>query len=79
MLAGIVAEIGLILLIDYTPWGNALFGTAPIPASVWLFILPFALAMIALEELRKWICRSGTPHELLRRWKTPPHGWIGPM
>ena len=27
--AGIAAEITLISLIDYTPWGNALFGTAP--------------------------------------------------
>ncbi len=36
---------------------NALFGTAPIPWRVWLFILPFALGMLALEELRKWIVR----------------------
>ena len=57
ILAGIVAEIGIILMIDYTRWGNALFGTAPIAAEVWLFILPFALGMIALEELRKWIIR----------------------
>ena len=57
LLAGVAAEIVIILLIDYTPWGNALFGTAPIAGQVWLFILPFAVAMIALEELRKWICR----------------------
>ena len=48
----------LIALIDYTPWGNALFGTAPIPAAVWLFIIPFAFGMLALEELRKWLVRS---------------------
>ena len=48
----------LILLIAYTPSGNALFGTAPIPLSVWLFIIPFALGMLALEELRKWFVRS---------------------
>ena len=58
ILAGIAAEILLILLIDYTPWGNALFGTAPIPLAVWLFIIPFALGMLALEELRKWLVRS---------------------
>ncbi len=58
ILAGIAAEIVLIALIDYTPWGNALFGTASIPFAVWLFILPFALAMLALEELRKWLVRS---------------------
>jgi magnesium-transporting ATPase (P-type) len=58
ILAGVAMEIILILLIAYTPWGNALFGTAPIPPSVWLFILPFAAGMIALEELRKWILRK---------------------
>jgi sodium/potassium-transporting ATPase subunit alpha len=56
---GIAAEIALILLIDYTPWGNRIFGTAPIGADVWLFVVPFALGMVALEELRKWIVRRG--------------------
>ncbi len=35
---GVVLEIALILLIDYTSWGNLIFGTAPIPRQVWLFI-----------------------------------------
>jgi magnesium-transporting ATPase (P-type) len=58
ILVGITTEILLIALIDYTPWGHALFGTAPIPLAVWLFILPFALGMLALEELRKWFVRQ---------------------
>ena len=58
ILAGLATEILLIALIDYTPWGNALFGTAPIPLAVWLFIIPFALAMLALEELRKRLLRA---------------------
>ena len=58
VLVGIAVEIILIALIAYTPWGQALFGTAPIPLSVWLFILPFAFGMIALEELRKWFVRK---------------------
>jgi magnesium-transporting ATPase (P-type) len=53
ILWGIAAEIGLILLIDYNPWGNMIFGTASIPASVWLFVFPFAIAMLALDEARK--------------------------
>jgi magnesium-transporting ATPase (P-type) len=57
ILVGIAAEIALILLIDYTSWGNLLFGTAPIPLDVWLFVVPFALGMLALEEARKWIVR----------------------
>jgi hypothetical protein len=54
---GIVAELALILAIDYTAAGNTTFGTAPIGASVWLFIVPFAAAMLVCEEARKAIVR----------------------
>ncbi len=54
ILWGIALEIALILAIDYTAWGNLIFGTVPIAPEVWLFILPFALAMLLLEELRKF-------------------------
>jgi calcium-translocating P-type ATPase len=57
LLWGIGTEIALILAIAYTPWGNAVFGTAPIGAQVWLFILPFAAVMLALEEGRKALAR----------------------
>jgi magnesium-transporting ATPase (P-type) len=57
ILLGLAVEIALILAIDYTTWGNRWFGTAPIPLSVWLFVLPFAAAMLALEEGRKWLAR----------------------
>jgi len=59
--AGVALEIALILAIDYTPWGNAVFGTAPIPVDVWLFVVPFALGMVVLEEARKWMVRSSAP------------------
>ena len=58
ILWGIVAEVTLILLIDYTPWGNLIFGTAPLAKAVWLFLIPFAVAMLGLEELRKLIARN---------------------
>jgi magnesium-transporting ATPase (P-type) len=54
---GIAFETVLILCIDYTPIGNAIFGTSPIPLAVWFFALPFAFALLALEELRKWLVR----------------------
>lgn len=57
IVGGVVAEIALILLIDYTPWGNALFGTLPIGVEAWLFVIPFAFAMLVLEEVRKWWVR----------------------
>jgi len=53
ILWGAVLEIGLVLLIDYTAFGNVVFGTAPIGREVWLFMVPFAVAMLVLEELRK--------------------------
>jgi calcium-translocating P-type ATPase len=57
ILLGIAVEIALILLIDYTPWGNRLFGTAPIALDVWLYVVPFAFAMLLFEELRKALVR----------------------
>ena len=58
ILWGVAAEIALILAIDNTPWGNLAFGTAPIGLNVWLFVIPFAFAMLALEEVRKWVARK---------------------
>jgi len=57
LLLGLGVELSLLLAILYTPWGNALFGTAPLPLSVWLVALPFALMLGVLEELRKAWCR----------------------
>jgi hypothetical protein len=55
---GIATETILIIVIAYTPVGNAVFATAPIAAGAWLFMVPFAAAMLVGEELRKWIVRS---------------------
>lgn len=55
---GIAAALALILLINYTPLGNDIFGTLPLAGSVWLFTIPFALGMLTLEEMRKWLVRK---------------------
>jgi magnesium-transporting ATPase (P-type) len=57
ILYGIAFELVMMLLIDYTALGNALFGTAPIGLEVWLFIIPFGVGMWLLEEARKAIVR----------------------
>jgi len=54
---GVIAEVAVLLLINYTPWGNSLLGTAPIGEKVWGFVIPFAAGMFILEELRKWLAR----------------------
>jgi calcium-translocating P-type ATPase len=64
--AGIVAEVALILLIDYTAVGNALFGTARIAFASWAVVLPFAVAMLLVEEARKGIVRRRERHALVR-------------
>ncbi len=55
---GIAVEIALILGIVYTPIGQAIFGTAPLPAHIWFLAMVFAIAMLAIEELRKWLVRK---------------------
>lgn len=63
ILTAITFEILLILFIDYSHVGNLIYGTAPISWQVWLFVVPFALGMLLLEELRKWLVRRDvTPH-----------------
>ncbi|HXZ25547.1 MAG TPA: cation transporting ATPase C-terminal domain-containing protein [Nitrospiria bacterium] len=54
LLWGVAIELALSLWIDYADWLRWLFHTAPIAPEVWLFMLPFAAAMLVLEELRKW-------------------------
>jgi sodium/potassium-transporting ATPase subunit alpha len=58
IVSGMVTETVLMILIAYTPIGNALFGTAPISPHAWLFVLPFAATMLIAEEGRKAIVRS---------------------
>ena len=57
LLMGLGAELGLLLAVVYTPWGNHLFGTAPLTAEVWLFALPFALLLGVAEEALKSVQR----------------------
>jgi len=58
ILWGIGFELALLAAIVYTPWGQELFGTAALPLEVWLYVLPFAAAMFALEEGRKLLRRA---------------------
>ncbi len=58
IIAGVISEIAVLVLIGYTPWGNSLLGTAPIGGKVWGVIIPFAVGMFLLEELRKWLARG---------------------
>ena len=65
MAAGIAVEIALMLFIAYTPIGNAVFGAAPIDGQAWLYMIPFAAAMLVAEETRKWMVRAASRHDHL--------------
>jgi magnesium-transporting ATPase (P-type) len=53
LLVAIGIELLTLAAIVWTPWGNAVVGTAPLDPIVWLSVLPFAFVMIVGEELRK--------------------------
>jgi calcium-translocating P-type ATPase len=65
---GVISEIAILLLINYSPWVNAILGTAPIAAAVWGFIVPFGAGMFVLEEVRK---RVAFKRSLATRTQTP--------
>jgi sodium/potassium-transporting ATPase subunit alpha len=58
IILGVLFEISVLLVINYTPWANSLLGTAPIGADVWGVVIPFAAGMLILEEARKWLVRK---------------------
>ncbi|MFZ3091533.1 MAG: cation-transporting P-type ATPase [Nitrospirota bacterium] len=58
ILFGIAVEILLQIFIVYHPIGNKIFGTAPLPFSGWLFLIPFAVFLFLADEVRKGILRT---------------------
>ena len=56
-LAGVAAELLLAYAIIYHPFGNRLFGTAPLCWKVWVMLVPFSLGLLAAEEARKYLAR----------------------
>ncbi len=54
---GVALEIVLASIINYTLLGQRLLDTAPVPAGLWPLLIGCALAMLAVEELRKSIVR----------------------
>ena len=61
ILFGVALEVALLLLINYSVWGNAILNTAAAPPGLWLFLIPLAVGMLVLEEGRKWLVRRSLP------------------
>jgi sodium/potassium-transporting ATPase subunit alpha len=64
LLLGVAAEVVLILLIVYTPLGNAAFRTAPLGWQQWVLMIALGLGFGLLEEIRKAVqrARARAPH-----------------
>ena len=58
LLIAVALELALLAAIVYAPIGQAIFGTAALTGEVWLLLLPFAVAMLLLEEARKLALRA---------------------
>ena len=65
---GIGTELLLLALIAYVPAFNTFFGTAPLEPWQLLLSVPFALAILAGDELRRVLVRRENPFVL--RWLT---------
>jgi sodium/potassium-transporting ATPase subunit alpha len=61
IICGVALEVAMLLLINYSAWGNTILDTAPVPSGLWLFMIPLAVGMLVLEEVRKWLVRRRLP------------------
>ncbi|MBI1864532.1 MAG: cation-transporting P-type ATPase, partial [Nitrospirae bacterium] len=59
LLWGMACEVALQAAIVYHPALNAVFGTHPVPLAGWLFLVPFAVFLLVLNEARKEIAFRG--------------------
>ncbi len=68
VLAGIVSELLILSFIIWNPLANLIFNTSPIDPEYLLLALPFALFLLAVDELRKYALRKnvGWVSRLLR-------------
>jgi calcium-translocating P-type ATPase len=80
ILVGIAMELLILSLIVYTSAGNWLLRTAPVGGKTWLLLIPFAVGMVVLEELRKWLMKRRTSEKhqdkMALMTKTPQAGLI---
>jgi sodium/potassium-transporting ATPase subunit alpha len=60
VLLGIASELALLWVIAYLPPAHALFGTAPLEPWQLALSLPFAVFMLAADELRRYYLRRGS-------------------
>jgi len=65
---GIATELGLLFLISYVPVFNTFFGTAPLEWWHLLLSVPFAIAILIGDEIRRFFVRRG--NKFVLKWLT---------
>jgi len=68
VLVGIATELVLLMLISYVPAFNTFFGTAPLEGWHLMLSVPFAIAILLGDELRRYFVRRDNPFVL--KWLT---------
>lgn len=58
ILIGIAIEVILILILDYTPLFQKIFGLAPLQLNDWMLLLIFPIVVLAADEIRKYGIRK---------------------
>ena len=61
ILGGIAVELTLVLVLVYTPLGNLVLGTEPLPAWIWAPLIMGAAGLLLAEELRKILAAGRAP------------------
>jgi calcium-translocating P-type ATPase len=57
---GIIAQISILAILVYVPFLQPIFGTSPLTAIDWLYLVGLALIVIVAEEIRKVFSRHFT-------------------
>ena len=68
VILGIFCELTLLLLISYVPAFNTVFGTAPLEAWHLMLSVPFAIAILVGDEIRRFFVRQ--EHPFVLKWLT---------
>jgi len=58
LLWGVVVELALLALLVYTPLGNMVLGTEPLPGWVWATLIVGAVGLLLADEARKLIVKN---------------------
>jgi sodium/potassium-transporting ATPase subunit alpha len=57
VLLGIASELLILALIIWNPFANLIFNTTPIDLRYMLLAIPFAVFLLGVDELRKYLLR----------------------